>query len=86
MEINKDELLQKLKELLKSELSVISYETWILPLGIKSIENNHITFTIASEYQRDFIEVKFKSLIFNTLRFITNKEWTYSVVLADDSL
>ena len=85
MEINKDELLEKLKELLKSELSVISYETWILPLGIKSIENNHITFTIASEYQRDFIEVKFKSLIFNTLRFITNKEWTYSVVLADDS-
>ena len=85
MEINKEELLQKLKELLKSELSVISYETWILPLGIKSIENNHITFTIASEYQRDFIEVKFKSLIFNTLRFITNKEWTYSVVLADDS-
>ncbi len=85
MEISKDELLEKLKELLKSELSVISYETWILPLGIKSIENNHITFTIASEYQRDFIEVKFKSLIFNTLRFITNKEWTYSVVLADDS-
>ena len=85
MEINKDELLEKLKELLKSELSVISYETWILPLGIKSIENNNITFTIASEYQRDFIEVKFKSLIFNTLRFITNKEWTYSVVLADDS-
>ena len=85
MEINKEELLQKLKELLKSELSVISYETWILPLGIKSIENSHITFTIASDYQRDFIEVKFKSLIFNTLRFITNKEWTYSVVLADDS-
>lgn len=85
MEINKDELLQKLKELLKSELSVISYETWILPLGIQSIKDNHIVFTISSEYQRDFVEVKFKSLIFNTLRYITNKEWTYSVVLADDS-
>ena len=84
MEINKDELLQKLKELLKSELSIISYETWILPLGIQSIEDNHIVFTITSEYQRDFIEVKFKSLIFNTLRFITNKEWTYSVVLVSN--
>ena len=57
MEINKDELLKKLKELLKNELSVISYETWILPLGIKSIEGNHIVFTITSEYQRDFLEV-----------------------------
>lgn len=85
MEINKDELLRKLKELLKNELSVISYETWILPLGIQSIKEDHIVFTISSEYQRDFVEVKFKSLIFNTLRYITNKEWTYSVVLADDS-
>ena len=74
MEINKDELLKKLKELLKNELSVISYETWILPLGIKSIEGNHIVFTITSEYQRDFLEVKFKSLVFNTFlqKLLTN--------------
>lgn len=80
MEINKDELLQKLKELLKNELTPISYETWILPIGIESITDNHIVFSITSEFQRDFIEVKFKSLIFNTLRYITNKEWTFSVV------
>ena len=80
MEINNDELLQKLKELLKNELTPISYETWILPIGIESITDNHIVFSITSEFQRDFIEVKFKSLIFNTLRYITNKEWTFSVV------
>ncbi len=80
MTIDKDELLSKLKELLESEVSKISYETWILPLGIKSIENDHITFTAVSEYQKDFIENKFNSLVFNTLRFITNKDWTFSVI------
>lgn len=80
MTIDNDELLSKLKELLKDELSTISYETWILPLGIESIKDDHIVFTVTSDFQRDFIENKFKSLIFNTLRYITNKEWTYSVV------
>lgn len=80
MTIDKDELLAKLKELLKDEVSTISYDTWILPLGIRTIEDNHILFTVTSEYQQDFIENKFNSLIFNTLRFITNKEWTFSVV------
>ena len=80
MTIDKDELLSKLKELLKNEVSAISYDTWIQPLGIDSIKENHIVFTVKSFFQRDFIENKFNSLIFNTLRYITNKEWTFSVL------
>lgn len=80
MTIDKDELLKKLQELLKNEVSAISYDTWIQPLGIDSIKDNHIVFTVKSFFQRDFIENKFNSLIFNTLRYITNKEWTFSVL------
>ncbi|OKZ74588.1 MAG: chromosomal replication initiation protein DnaA [Clostridium sp. 26_22] len=80
MSIDKDELLNKLKELLEDEVSKISFETWIKPLGIRAIEKDNIVFTTVSEYQKDFIENKFNSLIFNTLRFITNKDWTFSVI------
>lgn len=80
MTIDQDELLSKLQELLKNEVSTISYETWIQPLGIDSIKDNHIVFTVKSFFQKDFIENKFDSLIFNTLRYITNKEWTFSVI------
>ena len=80
MGIDKDELLTKLKELLKDEVSKISYDTWMNPLGIKSIEGDNIVFTTVSEYQKDFIENKYRSLVFNTLRYITNKDWTFSVV------
>ena len=80
MTIDKDELLNKLKELLKDEVSKISYDTWIIPLDIKKIENGHITFIAKSQFQKDFIENKFNSLIFNTLRYITNRDWTFSVI------
>ncbi len=80
MAIEKDELIAKIKELLKPEVTKISYDTWILPLEIRSIDGNHIVFTANSEFQKDFIENKYKSLIFNTLRYITNKEWTFSVI------
>ena len=80
MTVDKDELLGKLKELLKDEVSTISYDTWIAPLGINSINDDNIVFTATSDFQKDFIENKFNSLIFNTLRYITNREWTFSVI------
>ena len=80
MTVDKDELISKLKELLKDEVSTISYDTWIAPLGIESINDDNIVFTATSDFQKDFIENKFNSLIFNTLRYITNKEWTFSVI------
>ena len=80
MAVDKDELLNKIKEELKPEVTPITHSTWIMPLGIRSIEGNHIVFTVVSEFQRDFIENKYNSLIFNTLKYITNREWTFSVV------
>ncbi len=80
MAIDKDELVSKIKELLKPEVTKISYDTWILPLGIRSIDGDNIVFTAISEFQKDFIENKYRSLIFNTLRYITNKDWTFSVI------
>ncbi len=80
MEIDKDELLVRIKDTLKGEVSSISYDTWISSLGIKSIDDGNIVFTTLSEYQRDFIENRFKDLLFNTIKFITNKEYTFSVI------
>lgn len=80
MAIDKDELVAKIKELLKPEVTKISYDTWIMPLDIRSIDGDNIVFTTISEFQKDFIENKYRSLIFNTLRYITNKDWTFSVV------
>ncbi len=80
MDIDKDELMASIKKELEPEITKISFDTWIAPLGIRSIEGNNIVFTTTSEFQRDFIENKYRPLIFNTLRYITNKDWTFSVI------
>lgn len=80
MSIDKEELIEKIKSELRPEVTKISYDTWIMPLDIRSIEGNNIVFTTTSEYQKDFIENKYRPLLFNTLRYITNKDWTFSVI------
>lgn len=80
MALDKKELIEKIKSELRPEVTKISYDTWIMPLDIRSIEGNNIVFTTTSEYQKDFIENKYRPLLFNTLRYITNKDWTFSVI------
>ena len=80
MPVDKQELLTKAKELLKDEVTSITYETWIKPLEIQSIEGNHIVFKAISEYHKDSIQSRYSPLILNTLKFITNKDWSFSVV------
>ena len=70
MAIDKDELVSKIKELLKPEVTKISYDTWILPLDIRSIENDNIVFTTTSEYQKDFIENKLQNIMFLGVAFL----------------
>ena len=84
MPVDKQELLTKAKELLKDEVTSITYETWIKPLEIQSIEGNHIVFKAISEYHKDSIQSRYSPLILNTLKFITNKDWSFSVVWNQD--
>lgn len=85
MHFDKDEILIKMKELLKNEVTSISYETWIKPLEIENIEGDHIVFKAASDYQQDYITNRYSSLILNTLKEFTHKEWTYSVIFDGDN-
>lgn len=80
MAFEPNDLIEKMKTALRTELTEISFNTWIEPLQIRSIDGNHIIFTTVSEFQRDFVETKYKPLLLNTLRFITNKDWTYTVI------
>ncbi len=80
MTVNSDDLLNRMKDLLKDEMTVIAHDTWIKPLRIKSIEGNIITFIVASDTQQDFVENKYRDLIANTLRYITNKDWVIKAI------
>lgn len=86
MNFSPEELSKKLDELLKQEVSTISYDTWVSKLKVKNIDGNHIVIEVKDEMVEDFLVGKFSELVLNTLKYITNRECTFSVVLEKDEL
>ena len=81
--LDKDELMNKIKELLLPEISPITFTTFIFPLRIESINGSTIVFQCDSKYVKDPVETKYSSLILNTIQYITNREYTFSVHALD---
>ena len=68
------ELLIKVKETLKSEVSPITYSTWIASLDIHDINNDNIVLVASNPFQKDTVISKYLDLIKNTFDFVTNKD------------
>ena len=79
-----NELLTKAKELLKNEVTKISYETWIRDLDIDSVENDNIVLVANNAFQKESIISRYHDLFKNTFNYITNKNCEISVILKDD--
>ena len=77
---DKNDLLTKAKDLLKEEMTNISYTTWIKSLEIDSINDNKIVLIAQSTIQKDAIESRLFDLVVNTFNFITNKNCDITIV------
>ncbi|MFR5682717.1 MAG: chromosomal replication initiator protein DnaA [Clostridia bacterium] len=82
---NLNELLTKAKDLLKDEVTKISYDTWIKNIEIESENNGHIVLIATSPFQKDAINSRYYDLIVNTFNYITNKDCTISVIVKGES-
>ena len=81
---NLNELWSRAKELLKDETTVITYQTWIQPLELKSVNNNVIILVASNPFQKDTIESRYLNLLTNTFNFITNKKCNVIIKLKDE--
>ena len=85
MQIDKDELLNQAKDLLKEELSQIAFQTWFSSLEIAEMNNSHIVLKATSDYAAELLQTRYADLVLNTFKFITNREWTFSVIYEENS-
>ena len=84
--IDKNELLSQAKELLKNEMTNISYTTWIKTLEIGNIYDNKIELITTNSMQTDAIKSRYYDLIINTFNFLTNKSWQLEIRDASDTV
>ena len=79
-----NELLNQAKELLKNEMTNISYTTWIKTLEIGNIYDNKIEILTSNAMQTDAIKSRYYDLIINTFNFLTNKSWQLEIIDSSD--
>lgn len=83
--LDKKELLNQAKELLKNEMTNISFTTWIKTLEIGNIYDNKIELITSNAMQTDAIKSRYYDLIINTFNFLTNKSWQLEIIDSSDA-
>lgn len=81
MQIDKEELLNQAKNLLKDEVTQIAFDTWFKSLEIVEMTESNIVLKTTSPYNQEMLETRYADLILNTFKYITNREWTFSVIV-----
>ena len=84
MDSNIHDLLTEAKELIREEMSELSFKTWIVPLDISSINDNNIVLIAKDQFKKESIETRFKDLISNAFNIILQKNCNVEIVLNDD--
>ena len=86
LDINLKNLLTEAKELLKAEVTPISYLTFITPLEIDSVDDNNVVLILNDSFKREHLISRFNDLIENTFSFLLQRKCTFSVLAKNEAL
>ena len=82
--MNGQEIVDKMQAALKQEIPNITYSTYLEVLKYESLEGNHITFQCNSKYEKETAETRYASLLINALKYVTNRDFTFSIHSLDE--
>ncbi len=83
MNVQLNDIWNRTLELLKGEMTEISFNTWILTIEPISIDSNTITLGVPTDFQKGILESRYSYLIKNALRQIAHKD--YNIYFATPS-
>ena len=79
------EIVNKMHEVLKKEITPITYDAFISVLKFESIEGNHITFKCDYKYEKENAIARYSKLILSALKYVTNRDFDFSINIPDNS-
>lgn len=71
-------------DLLKNELTEISYNTWIRTIEPLTIESNTIRLSVPTDFNRDILKSRYSPLIVNAIKQVTSREYSLKIVLPNE--
>jgi len=74
MSLNLDTLWKLTLDILKREISRTSFETWLKPTQLLSLENSRALISVPNEFAKEWLEARYYSLIQSTMEKILKEE------------
>lgn len=79
-------LWQRTLELLKQELTEISFNTWIKTIEPLALNSSSIELGVPAEFNKGILQSRYSDLIKNTIKQITSKEYKINFVIPSSDL
>ena len=80
MDSQLSQIWQKALDIVKGELSEVSFNTWILGSEPISMSENKIIIGVQTEFTKDILEQRYKTLISNSIQHISAKKYEIEFV------
>ncbi len=68
-----NEIWEKTLNIIKGELTEVSFNTWIKSISPLSIDNNYIRLGVPNQFTKEILESRYKDLLSNAVKLITTK-------------
>ncbi len=85
MNVQLNELWNRTLELLKGEMTEISFNTWILTIEPISIDSNTVTLGVPADFNKGILESRYSYLIKNALRQISHRDYNIYFAIPSQS-
>lgn len=84
MDTDLNELWEKTLNIIKGEMSEVSYNTWIKSCEPISISLNTIKISVPNSFTQDILEKRYKDLLANSIQAICSKLYSIEFLIAAD--
>ncbi|KPU42955.1 chromosomal replication initiator protein DnaA [Oxobacter pfennigii] len=80
------DIWEKTLNIVKSELTEVSFNTWLKCIEPVSIDSDTIVLQLPNDFTRGILEARYKTLIVNALKLVTSKKYNIEFILSNEEI
>lgn len=84
MDVQLNQIWEKTMNIIKGELSEVSFNTWIKSITPLSLYGNNIKLCVPNNFTKEILEARYKDLIFNALKMLTSKQFNIEFLIGEE--
>lgn len=84
MDVNMNDLWDKTLNIMKSEMTEVSFNTWIKSCKPISISGDTIKLSVPNDFTKDILEKRYKALLIQAIKLVSSKSYDIVFLIESD--